>query len=223
MGECHFKNGDVILLTDESVNKLLTEDCIIEEGVIFRFHYNESTEENQSYEVEEATTSKESIEMPEVKSDVSEQQSLPEEEVSQVQESEQEVVATTTQADVPFDVNQILTTTGGGGGVAIILAIVAILGGGAAWKFYQKFSEQKHEQKMKELEIQAQSQGLNGAQPPPCQAANAALEAKLVGLETKLASIEKKTSSFSAGFDSEDIEDRLIKLEKKVKSLSART
>ncbi len=76
---------------------------------------------------------------------------------------------------------------------------------------------------MKKLEIQAQSQGLNGAQPPPCQAANAALEAKLAGLETKLASVEKKTSSFSAGVDADEVEERIIKLEKKIKTLNKGT
>jgi uncharacterized protein HemX len=122
----------------------------------------------------------------------------------------------------PFDINSILTSTGGGGGVAVILAILAVVGGGAGWKFYQKFAEQKHEQAMKKLEIEAQSQGLNGTQPPPCQAANAALEAKLIALEGKLASIEKKSASFSADFDSEDIEKRVIKLEKKLKTISAK-
>lgn len=129
--------------------------------------------------------------------------------------------ATTTEAPAaPFDINAILTSTGGGGGIAIVLAILAVVGGGAGWKFYQKFAEQKHEQAMKKLEIEAQSQGLNGAQPPPCQAANAAIEAKLTAIEGKLATMEKKTSSFSAGFDAEDIEERVIKLEKKLKTIS---
>lgn len=228
--DCHYKEGDVILLSDrEAVQQILNKECTIEQGVIFRFYYEESDSEIESVpelenkaikqEVKKvATTSKETKQMPEVPVDLSSQESLPDEVSSPVVET-----ASTVQQDAPFDLNQILTTTGGGGGFAIILAIIAILGGGAAWKFYQKFSEQKHEQKMKELELQAQSQGLNGAQPPPCQAANAAIEAKLVAMEGKIASVEKKTSSFSAAFDADEVEERIIKLEKKVKILSSKS
>jgi uncharacterized protein HemX len=136
--------------------------------------------------------------------------------------TKEEVQATTVASDAPFDLNQVIQTTGGGASVAIILAILAIVGGGTAWKFYQKLSEQKHEQKMKELDIKAQSQGLGNTQPPACQTANAALEAKITALETKVSTVEKKSSSISAGFDPEELEERVLKIEKKVKTISSK-
>lgn len=222
---CHYVDGDVIeVFSTDDLEALKDPNCIIEEGVIIRFYVNEYEKQPQNGEV----IVKNKIKRKEIKTmeeEKQEQEVQPQPEVVEPVEEKQQVVATTeSNSDAaPFDINAILTSTGGGAGAAIILAVIAILGGGAAWKFYQKVSEQKHEQKMKEIELKAQSQGLNGAQPPPCQAANAAMEAKITALETKLGSIEKKTSSFSAGFDAEDVEDRLIKLEKKVKSLSART
>lgn len=230
---CHYVDGDVIeVFSSEDLDQLKDPNCIIEQGVIIRFYVNESDEQPQNGEVivEDIAVKKEIKKMDEQTKEEQVVQPQPEEVMqptpqSSEVEQKQDLIATTETENVtaPFDINAILTSTGGGAGAAIVLAVIAILGGGAAWKFYQKISEQKHEQKMKELELKAQAQGLNGAQPPPCQAANAAIETKLAAMDAKLASVEKKTSSFSAGFDGEDIEDRLIKLEKKVKSLSART
>ena len=219
---CHYVDGDVIeVFSSEDLDQLKDPNCIIEEGVTIRFYVNEY-EQPQNGEVSKAkkVQQKETKKMDEVKQEepVVEQTTQVE-----VEEKEETTTAIVQPETPPFDINQILTTTGGGGGVAIILAIIAVVGGAAGWKFWQKLSEQKHEQKMKQLEIQAQSQGLNGAQPPPCQAANVALETKITAIEGKLSSIEKKTSSFSAGFDSEEFEDRIIKLEKKVKTLSKGT
>lgn len=230
---CHYVDGDVIeVFSSEDLDQLKDPNCIIEQGVIIRFYVNESDEQPQNGEVivEDIAVKKEIKKMDEQTKEEQVVQPQPEEVMQSTPQSseveqKQDLIATTETENVtaPFDINAILTSTGGGAGAAIVLAVIAILGGGAAWKFYQKISEQKHEQKMKELELKAQAQGLNGAQPPPCQAANAAIETKLAAMDAKLASVEKKTSSFSAGFDGEDIEDRLIKLEKKVKSLSART
>lgn len=101
----------------------------------------------------------------------------------------------------------------------VALAALAVLGGGAAWKFYQKISEQKHEQAMKKMELDAANAGLNGAQPPPCQAAQVKVDQELAALRTQLAEIEKKTSlSLSSGGPSaEELESRIKKLEKSKK------
>ena len=242
--DCHYKSGDVIIIREgDELSPLKNPDCIIEQGVTIRFYVTEPVEE-PAIDTEEEN--KKNI-VP--NNEVSEQFSNSKKEVPKmepvqqqdqpIQQPQQEApqaapvvvaapqpvqtVATTTAApEAPFDVNQLITSTGGGGGVAVILAILTIVGGGAAWKFYQKFAEQKHEQEMKKLELQANAQGLNGAQPPPCQAANAAIEAKLAAIEGKIASVEKKTSSFSAGFDAEDVEERIVKLEKKLKSTAGR-
>lgn len=47
--------------------------------------------------------------------------------------------------------------------LAFALAALAVVGGGAGWKFWSKLSEQKHEQKMKELELQAQKVAAGGS------------------------------------------------------------
>lgn len=111
--------------------------------------------------------------------------------------------------------------------VMLALAGIAVLGGSAGWKHWNKLSEQKHEQKMEEMKLQAQAQGLNGAQPPPCAAANLKLEAELKALQAqvaenaqKMAKIEKKTMAFSASdFDPEEWEQWKVKVDKKLKSL----
>jgi hypothetical protein len=242
--DCHYKSGDVIIIREgDELSPLKNPDCIIEQGVTIRFYVTEPVEE-PAIDTEEENKNN-IVPNKEVSEQVSNQKKeVPKMEPVQqqdqpIQQPQQEApqtapvvvaapqpvqtVATTTAApEAPFDVNQLITSTGGGGTIAVVLALVAVVGGGAAWKFYQKFSEQKHEQAMKKLEIEAQYQGLNGTQPPPCQAANAAIEARLVAMDAKLASVEKKTSSFSAGFDADDIEERIIKLEKKLKSTAGR-
>ena len=240
--DCHYKSGDVIEIRNgDELNPLKDPNCIIEAGVTFRIYVSEidtpKTDEilltNNEVSKQINDSNKEVPIMEPVQiapvAPVQQPAEQPQQEAPQaapvVVPAPQPVqtVATSTEAPAaPFDINQILTSTGGGGGVAVILAILAIVGGGAAWKFYQKFAEQKHEQEMKKLELQANAQGLNGAQPPPCQAANAAIEAKLAAIEGKIASVEKKTSSFSAGFDAEDVEERIVKLEKKLKSTAGR-
>lgn len=108
----------------------------------------------------------------------------------------------------------------GGGSTGLILAVIAVVGGGAAWKTYQKFSEQKHEQAMKRLDLEAKAQGLSGAQPPPCQVKQVEVDAKLAAFETRIAATEKKSATLSADFDGDDIERRVKKLEKAVKAIS---
>ena len=115
-------------------------------------------------------------------------------------------------------INQIAQTTGGDSSLTLMLAMIAVIGGGAAWKFYTQYSEQKHEQKMKQLEMQAQAQGLAGAQPPPCQAAKVKLEAELKELKARLEGMDRKLT-FLADFDADLLERRLKKLERKLKDM----
>jgi hypothetical protein len=145
----------------------------------------------------------------------------------------QELQAHTTAPDpttAASELSDVVKAAGGDSTLAIGMALIAVLGGGAAWKFYQKHSEQKHEQAMKSLELQAQANGLNGAQPPPCQAATlkqeqeiSALKSKLSDSEERLAKIEKRFSmAFSADAPStEDLDDRLKKVERSLKSRAA--
>jgi hypothetical protein len=66
--------------------------------------------------------------------------------------------------------------------VAIALAGMAVAGGSKAWNYYRDRAEQKHEQEMQKLKIEAQSQGMEGQQPPPCQAANQKIQAEVDAL-----------------------------------------
>ena len=106
---------------------------------------------------------------------------------------------------------------GGDSILAIVLVAAAVLGGGAAWKFYQKNSEQKHEFRMKELEMKSQAPSQS---PPPCVVKHGEIDAKVAALEAKLGKVEKaaKSAGLPAGFDPDEVEDRLAKLEKAAKA-----
>ena len=109
-------------------------------------------------------------------------------------------------------------STGGDSMLTVILALIAVVGGGAAWKFYRQHSEQKHEQKMAQMKMNAQAQGLNGAQPPPCQAANTKLEAEIKQIKSRLGTIDNKMS-LNADFDGDFIERKVKKLERRITEL----
>ena len=105
--------------------------------------------------------------------------------------------------------------------VAVVLAGIAVLGGQKAWNFYSERSEQKHKLELRKLDIQEKAAGLGAAQPPPCQTANAKLEAEMASLTERLAAVEKKSSSFSADFDGDEVNLKLRKLTRAVKSLQS--
>ena len=103
--------------------------------------------------------------------------------------------------------------------VAIALAGMAVAGGSKAWNFYRDRAEQKHEQEMQKLKMEAQSQGMEGEQPPPCQAASAKMQAEVDALKSKLSAVEKKTSMISADFDGEDVERQIKRMKKRIDEL----
>lgn len=102
---------------------------------------------------------------------------------------------------------------GGDSTLALGLAAIAVLGGGAAWKFYSQQTKQSHELKMKELELKSQTPSQS---PPPCILKHGELEAKLAAVEAKADAAAKsaKSSGLPVGFDADEIEDRIEKLEK---------
>jgi hypothetical protein len=103
--------------------------------------------------------------------------------------------------------------------VAIALAGMAVAGGSKAWSFYRDRAEQKHEQEMQKLKMEAQSQGMEGQQPPPCKVATAKMQAEVDALKLKIGSIEKKTSMISADFDGEDVERQIKRMKKRIDEL----
>lgn len=127
------------------------------------------------------------------------------------------------------DLKQVLPAgTDGNSGFGVVLALIAVAGGGAAWKFYNNFSKQKHEEAMERMKLDAQKQDDNRKH---CDTSSAAAMAKIGELEGKLAKLpdvaayeerivklEKQASKLSlSAFDPDELEERLVKLEKKLK------
>lgn len=114
-----------------------------------------------------------------------------------------------------------LISQSGGGAIGLAAAMIAVVGGTAGFKLWTKISEQKHEQSMKKLDIEQANAGLQGAQPPPCQAANHALVADIKSIrahlaehDARLAKVEKSSAGFDPSVDVGDLEDRVEALEK---------
>jgi len=99
--------------------------------------------------------------------------------------------------------------------LVVILAIIALLGVGL-WKHLGKVADQKSALDMKRLEIEQISvkkgQTMT-SQPPPCQAANAAIEARLAAFEARLGKVESTSLALPAGFDADELDERVRKLE----------
>ena len=136
--------------------------------------------------------------------------------------SAEEGLLSSTEVPNGIDADGLAKIAGAAGGdstLTIALALIAVVGAGTTWKFFTQLSEQKHEQRMKQLEIEARAQGNGAAQPPPCQAATMKLEAEIAELKTRLVAVEKKATTLSADFDGEDVERQLKKLQKAVKAM----
>ena len=118
-------------------------------------------------------------------------------------------------AVTPESLTAITQQTGGDTNLSMLLAILAVVGGGAAWKFYTQYSEQKHEQKMKELELQAKAAGLAGASPPPCQTAQAEMKAEIQALKTKVNS----SAALLEDVDFDMYARKIKKIDKRLKAL----
>lgn len=215
---CVLDSDDVASLEDTDFRSVpYTEGCVVEAGSTFRLLNPLKEEEAMPTPEEHAPL--EAHEVPE-HHDVAEPMHAPG--AAELHE--------TVGADVGpavADLSQLQGLAGDNPMVMLALAGIAVLGGSAGWKHWNKLSEQKHEQKMKELEMQAQAQGMNGAQPPPCAAANLKLEAELKALQgqvaenaAKMAKLEKKTLAIaSSDFDPDEWEKWKVKVDKKLKSL----
>lgn len=108
--------------------------------------------------------------------------------------------------------------TGADPTLTIALALLAVVGGGAAWKFYRQYSEQKHEQKMTQMKLEAKAKGMEGQPPGPCQTVHAQLKAEVEELKSRMEKMDRKLS-LNADFDGDDIERKVRRLEKWRKSL----
>lgn len=120
-------------------------------------------------------------------------------------------------------VSQLASAAGGDSTMLIVLGVIGLAGAGTTWKFLTQWSEQRHEQKMKQLDIDERAAGLGAAAPPPCQTAHAEMKAEMEALRARVAAVEKKSTSLSADFDGEDLERQVKKLAKTVKAMQEGT
>ena len=190
-----------------------------EEGSAFRFHYD--SEEAPVPELPSPTPEPTSVDGP--GAPLSPEAASPIAAPVPVVAAPAPVEAQTVAPDPTSAAAELQGLVGAAGGdstLAIVLALVAVLGGGAAWKFYTKNSEQKHEFKMKELELKAQQPSQS---PPPCVVKHGELDAKVAAVEAKLGKVESKTAGMSVdGPSSDELDERLVKLERQVKALTVK-
>ena len=190
-----------------------------EEGSAFRFHYD--SEEAPVPELPSPTPEPTSVDGP--GAPLSPEAASPIAAPVPVVAAPAPVEAQTVAPDPTSAAAELQGLVGAAGGdstLAIVLALVAVLGGGAAWKFYTKNSEQKHEFKMKELELKSQTPSQS---PPPCIVKHGELDAKVAAVEAKLGKVESKTAGMSVdGPSSDELDERLVKLERQVKALTVK-
>ena len=108
------------------------------------------------------------------------------------------LTATVAAPPVPSadDLSRIAANAGGGMN-GIIMALIAVVGGGGAvWKYLQskqkasaKKDELAHEQRMKELELQADNQKRDDDKHGECKAARDSLATKLLALDERVTSL----------------------------------
>lgn len=221
--DCGVQPGQRIWLTLGTADWL--SDCRIPEGTIFSFSYNEDRMPETETPVAPANQP-----VPTPAGDAAAAPVAPvEAPVAPVVAAPAHAQAAPTEAltealtEAPADLSQLEGLAGDNPVLMVVLALVVVGGGTAGWKFWNKFSEQKHEQKMKMLEIEAQQAGLAGAQPPPCQTVTAELKKEIASLETKVGKMEKQVRSFvSSDFDEAEFEKRLLKkIDEKLKKAAA--
>ena len=221
--DCDVQPGQRIWLTAGTADWL--RDCRIPVGVIFSFPYNEDR-------MPETETPVAPADQP-IPTPAGNAAAAP---VAPVEAPVAPVVAAPAHAQaVPTealteapggqpDLSQLEGLAGDNPVLMVVLALVVVGGGTAGWKFWNKLSEQKHEQAMKKMEIASQQAGLQGAQPPPCQAATAEMKKEIAALESKLSKLDRQTKALSTSisFDEDDFEKRLLKkIDEKLKKAAA--
>lgn len=123
------------------------------------------------------------------------------------------------------ELSKLVPANGQGGMTTVLLALLAVAGGGAAWKFYSQHSKEKHEQKMKELELKASQPS---DQHPSCKADSAAIHENLRKLADSTSATSSAVTAVSQRVDKleaktsievPDLSDDLSTLKSRVKKL----
>lgn len=231
MSDCVFGSGDVVYRSD--LPRLLSEDCVIEAGAVIRLYYADDARGEwlgsgsgegsalvlvprvAKRRVPHKVTTEIAMQDEVVVNGSGVPAAIPA--PAPVPGPVQPIASVAAPMAAPFDVNSLVGASGGGGGIAVLLALIAVAGGAAGWKFWTKVSEQKHEQKMKELELKAAASANHDKSPQQCTTVHAALEARIAALEGKVAAVEQKSLSLGADFDAGDLDKRLDKIEKSLR------
>ena len=225
MGECEVRGGNYAILLESSNVRVdrkthPIKDCLIDSGSIIRI-YSDAPTEREADQLDPGsapTALKVKKEMPDKATKPQPQPQEPAEAASAPPEE-----SVSEQILIPSEIEQAVATANELGGdygpvLAVVLAGVAVMGGKKAWSFYSQKAEQRHEMEMKKLEMEQKSSNEDGQSPPACQAVHANLKAEVSAMQAKVGLMEKKLLVMD-DFDPEDIEHRVKKLSKAVKSL----
>jgi len=131
-----------------------------------------------------------------------------------------------TVANGDIDINQIAQLSNGNPVVMLALGAVGILGGKKVWDWLKQRQEQKHEEKLAEIEAQNVSVSTTGheqcvAKQEELQSQVVSLKAKINELVHKSAEAEKQLQSTvkNANENFETIDEEVKKLKKKLKKI----
>ncbi len=216
MSACEVKSGNYAILLEGSNVRVdqkthSIKDCLIDTGSVIRIYSRTPTEQEADLLDPGRPAPVETKEMPEETKELVETEEPPaEEEVSE-------------QILVPSEIEQAVVTANELSGdygpiLAVVMAGIAVMGGKKAWSFYSQKAEQRHEMEMKKLEMEQKSSNSDGQSPPACQAVHAKLEAEVSAMQKKVGLMEKRLLVMD-DFDPEDLERKVKKLTKSVKSI----
>lgn len=213
---CDVDSGDRIQVTSTTAEEL--HDCTIPAGVVFSVAYDED-KPMPDPTPDPAPQPTKPTAAPALSIDQSSEQSTE-------HSSEQSTAGTEVAAPATPDLSQVADLAGGNPFVGVILALIVVGGGAAGWKFWSQLADQRHEQAMKRLELDAQAQGMAGTQPPPCQAATAEIKRELAAMDARIQRIDRNVRSFSSSidtFDEKELEKRLLKkIDEKIKARASK-
>ena len=227
MSACEVKSGNYAILLENSSVRVdqkthAIDDCLIGTGSVIRIYSNtptagEADRLDPGRPKAKAKKSKVEQDMSEKTEEQQPTQELVEVESVPLEETVSEQIL------VPSEIEQAVATANELGGdygpvLAVVLAGMAVMGGKKAWSFYSQKAEQRHEMEMKKLEMEQKSSNSDGQSPPACQAVHAKLEAEVSAMQTKVGLMEKKLLVMD-DFDPEDLERKVKKLNKAVKSI----
>ena len=227
MSVCEVKSGNYAILLENSKVRVdqkthAIDDCLIGTGSVIRIYSNtptagEADRLDPGRPKAKAKKSKVEQDMSEKTEEKQPTQELVEVESVPLEETVSEQIL------VPSEIEQAVATANELGGdygpvLAVVLAGIAVMGGKKAWSFYSQKAEQRHEMEMKKLEMEQKSSNSDGQSPPACQAVHAKLEAEVSAMQTKVGLMEKKLLVMD-DFDPEDLERKVKKLNKAVKSI----